>query len=191
MAVPRLCSVDDCDKPCINLRGWCSKHYARWRRYGEPLGRPPTKPRGVCSIDGCAKPVKALGYCNAHYLRHSRHGSPLAGSTDWGAVPQWLDEVAIPYVGDDCLPFPYSKDRHGYGRVNLNRKYVGAHIYVAERCLGKKPTPAHEVCHSCGKGHEACVTPRHLYWGTRRDNVRDAIRDGTFSPPPRKTKQRG
>lgn len=33
---PRLCSIKDCGKPHYG-RGWCQKHWARWRRHGDPL----------------------------------------------------------------------------------------------------------------------------------------------------------
>lgn len=32
--VPKICSVDGCDTGGYITRGWCSKHYARWRRTG-------------------------------------------------------------------------------------------------------------------------------------------------------------
>lgn len=31
-----VCTVPGCDLPC-NARGWCSTHYHRWRRHGDPL----------------------------------------------------------------------------------------------------------------------------------------------------------
>ncbi len=31
-----MCSIDGCKKPKY-LRGWCTKHYQRWRRNGSPL----------------------------------------------------------------------------------------------------------------------------------------------------------
>lgn len=31
------CSIDGCDKPML-ARGWCSKHWTRWQRHGDPLG---------------------------------------------------------------------------------------------------------------------------------------------------------
>lgn len=31
----KLCTIDDCERPGI-ARGWCSKHYERWRRTGDP-----------------------------------------------------------------------------------------------------------------------------------------------------------
>lgn len=186
MADKSICSIPGCDNPAHNVRGWCQKHYHRWLRHGDPnfVKKREPAPFRECSVEGCHKASKNLGMCNAHYLRMRRHGDPLGGSTDHGAVRKWLDEVAIPYEGNECVAFPFSKDRHGYGRINLNGKYVGAHVYVAERCLGPKPTERHEVCHSCGNGDEACVTKGHMYWGTRKDNVQDAIEHGTFSMPP-------
>ena len=32
------CSVEDCARPPVNVRGWCNAHYHHWRRYGDPLG---------------------------------------------------------------------------------------------------------------------------------------------------------
>jgi hypothetical protein len=36
MADNRICSVDGCGKLAVK-RGWCSAHYARWRKYGSPF----------------------------------------------------------------------------------------------------------------------------------------------------------
>ena len=36
MADKRLCSIEGCDKPAKG-RGWCDKHWSRWRRNGHPL----------------------------------------------------------------------------------------------------------------------------------------------------------
>lgn len=35
MAIPRICSVDGCGKT-VRARGWCSGHWGRWRKYGDP-----------------------------------------------------------------------------------------------------------------------------------------------------------
>lgn len=31
------CSIEGCGKPALAM-GWCSKHWCRWRRHGDPLG---------------------------------------------------------------------------------------------------------------------------------------------------------
>ena len=36
MADAKICAVDGCGKRVL-ARGWCSNHYARWRRNGDPL----------------------------------------------------------------------------------------------------------------------------------------------------------
>jgi len=33
--VPRICTIDDCPEQTI-ARGWCEKHYRRWKKSGDP-----------------------------------------------------------------------------------------------------------------------------------------------------------
>jgi hypothetical protein len=37
MAKALICTIADCGKPACNSRGWCSAHYNRWYRHGDPL----------------------------------------------------------------------------------------------------------------------------------------------------------
>lgn len=76
------CSVSDCHDPRRRLQ-WCSKHYQRWRKHGDPLA---LKSRwddhelvslGSCSVDECEDPVLALKLCSKHYQRQQAHGDPL------------------------------------------------------------------------------------------------------------------
>lgn len=76
----RTCSIDGCEKPTGpkgTARGWCSKHYNRWYRWGDPhsLAPKPTRP-DACTDPGCEKPYKTAGYCSAHYTNVLRHGEP-------------------------------------------------------------------------------------------------------------------
>lgn len=36
MAISRLCSIPDCGKTAVNSKGWCTAHYTRWIRHGDP-----------------------------------------------------------------------------------------------------------------------------------------------------------
>lgn len=59
----RTCSVDGCDRE-FDAKGYCSKHYARWRRYGSPMG-PGCKICGAEAAEGrsayCSDACAALG----------------------------------------------------------------------------------------------------------------------------------
>lgn len=71
------CSVDGCAKPSRN-RGWCSAHYERWRRNGDPGEAGDarrTEPR-PCAIDGCDKRAVGRGWCGMHWARWKRNGDP-------------------------------------------------------------------------------------------------------------------
>lgn len=69
------CSIEGCGKPAKN-RGWCSAHYTRWRRHGDPLAGAASRKRPIrlCSVEGCDRVVDALGLCAVHYLRFKRNG---------------------------------------------------------------------------------------------------------------------
>lgn len=134
----------------------------------------------ICTIPGCGNPMRARTWCIKHYWRWKKHGDPLAIMiSEKGAGPKFLDEVVMPFEGDDCLLWPYGKHRFGYGMVNLNGRSFLVHVLACEHANGPKPTPEHEVAHSCGSGHKGCVNPRHLRWATRVENSADKVRHGT------------
>ena len=82
--VPKVCKVEDCGRSASVLgsgRGWCGKHYQRWRAHGDPLTlQESTRVVGVaeCSVSGCVALVIARGWCTKHYTRWERYGDPTA-----------------------------------------------------------------------------------------------------------------
>ena len=86
----RQCSIVDCFKP-VYKSGWCSMHYARWKRHGttEP---PPSRreehlaaaravmaARRVITPVACGHPLrkhKALGMCGSCYTLHLQASAP-------------------------------------------------------------------------------------------------------------------
>ena len=164
----KICSVDGCTTK-VMCKGWCSKHYYRLR----------DAPR--CTVGGCDRPMTTRGMCNSHAARATRHGDPLAGrTTTKGDGARWIAEH-MGHGGDECLVWPYGKTGSGYGASWKDGKVVLAHRMMCEAVHGAPPTPDHQAAHSCGKGHEGCVNPRHLRWATRRENHADALLHGTHS----------
>lgn len=89
----------------------------------------------------------------------------------------WI-KAHLDYEGDDCLPWPFPLDSHGYGQASLNGK-----IYKASRLMcilkhGSPPTPKHEAAHSCGNGALGCMNHKHISWKTRSENQQDRVAHG-------------
>jgi len=89
-------------------------------------------------------------------------------------------EANIGYTGDGCLIWPfYRNPGHGRGTFGVDGEVHYAHRYMCELVNGSPPTPEHQASHSCGKGHEGCVDPRHLSWATNSKNQLDRRGHGT------------
>ena len=75
-------------------------------------------------------------------------------------------------------------DHHGYLFTTLRKKDCRVqkfiHVIVAEAFIGVKPE-GKEVCHADGSRKNNCVN--NLRYGTRSDNVRDAMAHGTHYKP--------
>jgi hypothetical protein len=93
-----------------------------------------------------------------------------------------LDHVS--YQGDDCVIWPFTRTR-GYAYVGVNGKIRIAHRFMCELAHGAPPTPKHHAAHSCGRGDEGCVNPRHLSWKTVSENMLDRRKHGTHGRGPR------
>lgn len=86
-------------------------------------------------------------------------------------------EVALPYEGDDCLPWPFSM-RGGRRPQDAYPAITGGygHGYLCELAHGPKPTPAHEVEHRCAS--HRCMNKRHLWWATHKENCGARLAQG-------------
>ncbi|WEX10290.1 helix-turn-helix transcriptional regulator [Chelativorans sp. AA-79] len=136
----------------------------------------------ICKIPGCDKAPKARGWCSMHYDRWRVHGDPLGGRETFNGEPErFFREVVLSYKGDECLIWPYGRDRHGYGKLRRNGRDRVVSRLICEEVNGPPPTPQHEAAHECGCGNLGCVTQAHIIWKTRTENQSDKLTHGTHN----------
>jgi hypothetical protein len=173
------CAVEDCGREAVS-RAWCSTHYKRWLRHGDPcLGAKPLKRK--CTVAGCANLAEARGLCRGHYLQLLRTGKwPVAAFSSRTRVLCWVlgcdrlahantlcpthyrrlanhddvraDEPILPVLGLGFL-------KHGYRIVPIRRELrhltngrtpAEEHRFVMALHLGRPLLPNEVVHHRNG-----------------------------------------
>jgi hypothetical protein len=132
-------------------------------------------------IDGCTKPRQRRALCWAHYYRLLRHGSVTYAERISPNEAQANLELLLTRETDDCVLWPHSRHGFGYGQIRgpaAAKASTGlVHIIACTRRHGPRPSPQHQVAHSCG--NPPCMNYRHLRWATRAENEADKILHGT------------
>lgn len=110
------CAIEECESPSF-CKGYCSKHYARYKRHGDPLvtknrPRPPAGTRSICEVEDCGQNVKGLGFCLKHYQRFKKTGDPLLNPSGRNLRRYGEGELC---EADDC------------GELAIKRGYCGLH----------------------------------------------------------------
>lgn len=129
-----------------------------------------------CSVPNCGKPHFSGGYCPEHYRAWKRQGDPLAAPrcAANGKHREFILGTVLPASQRDCLIWPFGDKDHPV--VWWNGISDRAHRIVCELAHGKAPEGKPYALHMCGEAR--CVNPKHLYWGSQKTNMRDAIRHG-------------
>lgn len=124
----KSCSVAECNLPA-RCWGFCSKHFQRVRKFGDPHKRV-RQAKGetgfICTVEGCNNPHKAKGFCALHYQRFKRFNNPLFTKIN----PHGVGTIT----------------RDGYRKITINGKRILEHRYVMELHLGR-PLRSDEIVH--------------------------------------------
>lgn len=176
----KFCSIPDCDKAVV-ARGYCCKHYERFKKHGDPLKINRVAPGSIpfCTVEGCGRPHFTKGLCQLHAQRARKHGDPLVVKTvvsRRGAPLAWLRKQST-VTTDECIIWPFRAHyKNGYGSLWIDGKITGAHRAMCALAHGEPPSPTHQSAHSCN--NRRCVNPHHLRWATQSENELDKIAVG-------------
>jgi hypothetical protein len=185
-----VCSVDGCDRAVV-ARGWCRRHYTRWRLKGNLEARPWER-QGQCTVDGCDQQSYSGGLCEMHRWRVRAHGDPGPAAP---VKPHRLKE-RVPCAVEGCdrpnnHGSPYChlhrerlrrtgevgpaqplrvrgrvKPRSdGYRRLTLpDGRRVLEHVHVMEQHLGRRLVPGENVHHKHGMRSENKIEDLELWF---------------------------
>lgn len=149
------CSIEEC-KSTTYSRGWCSLHYRRWQRHGDPMGGRPwqlDEGRGLCRIEEC-EDVRATGriVCRNH-----------AKAIRDGEIPRLNKRLK-----DGTRYF----DQQGYVRIMMrespmanSKGYVPEHRHVMAEHLGRPLTKQESVHHTNGDKTDNRIENLELWVG--------------------------
>ena len=95
----KICKVPNCEGKVL-AKGYCSKHYQQYKKYGEELAPPK---QTICKVDGCEGKHKAKGYCDKHYLQYLRHGEILERTRfNSNEIVEYESHAEIVLYDKDC-----------------------------------------------------------------------------------------
>ena len=164
----RICSIKGCGKP-HKAHGWCSAHYSRYLRHGDPLaGGAARKTREIpdCSVAGCGQPSYGHGLCGMHLYRKTNNGDVGGAQRIRESDPE-VSFLSKTRADGDCLVWTGSLNADGYGQIHVGREKQRAHRYAWERERGPIPDGM-QVDHACW--NRACVKIDHLRLASTQEN---------------------
>jgi len=122
-----------------------------------------------CSVDGCARPVKAYGRCKSHDAKFRRYGDPLyPDQRGRRPIPLEARFWAKVEKSNKCWTWTGALDSSGYGTIWDGQRTAKAHRVAYEKAVGPIASGL-QLDHLCR--NRRCVRPSHLEPVTARENT--------------------
>lgn len=119
--VPKTCSAADCDST-HEARGWCNKHYLKWKRYGDPLHSVNAQTPEEFEARFWAKVEKTETCWNWTGTRTAEgYGQVLRGTNDRVYAHRYSYELSVAPLWDDM-----QVDHRCHNRLCVNPEHLRA-----------------------------------------------------------------
>lgn len=161
-----VCSVSSCGGP-THARGWCGKHYRRWRRTGDPVGVRPLGRAKVDPIESFSKriTVTATGCWQwTGALTRDGYGVMTVDRRPYRAH-RFSYEA---YVG--TIPGGLELDHLCRNRACVRPSHLEPVTAQLNQRRGFSPTGINSRAEQCGRGH--AFTEANILWMSSRGRPR-------------------
>lgn len=95
-------------------------------------------------------------------------------------MERFWDKVDIK-ADDECWPWKGAADNKGRGRINIKGKAVIVTHVALQLDNRPRPNPPFENALHNFNCHPSCCNPKHLRWGTQKENMQDKVLAGNSS----------
>jgi hypothetical protein len=143
----------------LRTEGRCGHGSDKYRRRGD----------GTPYCKECVR-LRAIEYRRAHGVKEAPTFANAAESF-WSKVDR--------SNADGCWPWTAAATRGGYGAFVFHRKSYRATRFALEMHLGRKLETDEYACHHCD--NPPCVRPDHLFAGSAKANIEDAVAKGRMA----------
>ena len=98
---------------------------------------------------------------------------------------RFFSHIQVSLTDNSCWLWIGKTEKHGYARAMIDGTRKLVHRLSWELFIGPI-ADGMDICHKCDTPR--CIRPTHLFEGTHRDNIVDAVAKGRVIPPVRPRK---